>query len=81
MWRLRWLIRFLELAVVGLGLVMFVREGIKGHPDGAVMVAWLGFVSAPVTVRGILARRGAVSSSSSPDSASQAPESQSPSTT
>jgi hypothetical protein len=81
-WRLLgWLVRLLEIVVIAVGLVMFVREGIKGKPDGAVMAAWLGFVSAPVGVRTILHRRGTGSSSTEPGSVSQPPESSSPSTT
>jgi hypothetical protein len=82
LWRLLgWLVRCLELGIIGVGLVMFVREGVKATPDGVVMGAWLGFVSAPVTVRRILARRGATSSSTSPDSGSPDPGSSSPSPT
>lgn len=81
MWRLwRWLIRLLELVVIVGGLVMCVHEGVKAKPDGAVMAAWLAFVSTPVTVRTVLYRRGPgssptgqVSESSAPDSSSRSP--------
>lgn len=59
------------------GLVMCVHEGIKAKPDGAVMAAWLAFVSTPVTVRTILYRRGPGSSPTGPASESSAPESSS----
>ncbi|HEY5986435.1 MAG TPA: hypothetical protein VIV12_08675 [Streptosporangiaceae bacterium] len=82
MWRLwRWLIRLLELVVIVGGLVMFVREGVKGRPDGAVMAAWLAFVSTPVTVRTVLYRRGPGSSPTGPVPESPAPESSSRSPT